>query len=194
MRIRSRAFIAGILPCALSACISTATTDPNAGGRKSASPEDVQAVAAPENGAPRLPEDYKKLAAIRLVAGYVDDASGPPQISEPEMSKGPLGATTRAIIRYPVSSAVAARTNFMARMSEGTYYRCASINAHTSITTFGATEVSVMTSKSDTTECNPSLRYNRYKELEDLAAQCRDPQGTCEIVRTPLGGTMVRVR
>ncbi|MFH6784567.1 MULTISPECIES: hypothetical protein [Methylobacterium] len=174
----------------LSACVSGSPSPSAGGGVQSAGRSDPQAAAA-SDGIPSLPQNYKQVAAKHLVMGYMDDAIGPPEISDIEIDKRPLGASSRVIIRYPVSVETAAKTNFMARAGAGTYYRCGGVSAFRSISTLGETTVSTSVARVATTECNPNLKYTRYRELEDLATLCRNAPKDCGVVRTPLGGMLV---
>ncbi|MER2248738.1 hypothetical protein ABS772_02310 [Methylorubrum podarium] len=121
------------------------------------------------------------MAAIYIVGEYMNDASGPPEISEPVSHAGPFGGSTQAVIRFPVSAQVASKTNIIALAGgNGPYYRCASISAYSGIASLSKTELSVRWAKVDTPECSPTLKYSRYSELENLAAQCRTPGALCQ--------------
>ncbi len=164
----------------LSACTTIAPTEP-APGRLSGDTHAHSGVPAKTNGgAPDLPSNYRNKAAIYVVSEYIQDASGPPEISEPVSDAGPFGGSTRAIIRFPVSAQTASKKNIVAFVgAAGPYYRCASISAYSGISSLGKTELTVRSSNVDTPECGRSLKFSRYSELENLAAQCRIPGAPC---------------
>lgn len=165
----------------LSSCMTTAPTEPATGRMSENSSPRPGAGAKTSAGAPELPSNYRSRAAIYIVSEYIKDASGPPEISEPVSHSGPFGGSTQAVIRFPVSTQVAAKTNVIALAGgSGPYYRCASISAYSGISSLSKTELSVRSAKIDTPECSLTLKYTRYSELENLAAQCRIPGAPCQ--------------
>lgn len=175
----------GLMAGLLAACVSGSPSPVTGGGTG------PSAARGTPGGIPSLPPDYKTIAAKHLVIRFIDDAIGPPEISEIVTGRAIFGASSQVIVRYPVSVDVAAKRNILARSISGTYYRCSGIGVHAGVSTFGEKNLKVETAKIDTTECNPGLKYTRFRELEDLAAQCRAQPRTCGVIRTPLGGSLI---
>lgn len=133
---------------------------------------------------PALPVDYRGQIAIRLVSEYNIEASGPPEISEVITTKALLGNTTQVIVRYPVNLDAVTRGRLLFASSDKLYYRCSAIRAHKGVTTFGSSELSVLSEKYPSSECGVGFNYKPFKELIELADECRKPNGACEVSRT----------
>ena len=132
---------------------------------------------------PAMPVDYQNQIAIKLVSEYNIESSGPPEISEIHTIKAALGTTTQVIARYPVNLNAVTRGSLLFASNKETYYRCAAMQAHKGISTFGSITLSVVSEKHPKTNCGESFQFRPFKELVDLAAECRKTNGVCEISR-----------
>ncbi len=136
--------------------------------RPSASTEDPSGL--------KLPSDYRRFLAEFALEGYIRDAVGSPEITEPIVNNALFGRSVQVGVRFPVRAAASARENFLISADGPTRMRCIVGIAHSGALDLGKPRFLMRTPKIDPENCNSTITYKPFRELEQLAARVK----TCE--------------
>lgn len=113
----------------------------------------------------QLPTNYRRLLAEFALTGYMADAAGPAEISDPSTHKTPFGTSTQVFLRFPVRAKVP---------GEPTRWRCISGNVHVDVLSLNEPpKFRRGRANPDPESCADTLKFTPYPEMDRMAAHVR---------------------